>query len=175
MYSGYFQIGLTQRAIEKTAFVTQDGQWEYLRMPFGLCNAPATFQRMMNGVFKDLIGKNILVYLDDVTIYSKTFEEHLYTLRVVLERLRNEGLFLKPSKCTFATHRTQLLGFVLDGDGLTTDSEKMEAVRNYPVPTSSIEVQAFLGLVSYYKRFVQGFTEIARPLYYLLRKDTEYH
>ena len=75
-------------------------------MPFGLCNASATFQWMMNGVFKDLIDKNILVYLDDVIIYSKTFEEHLYTLRVVLERLWNEGLFLKPSKCTFATHWT---------------------------------------------------------------------
>src|SRR5207302_10938574 len=144
-------------------------------MSFGLCNAPATFQRMMNGIFKDLIDKNILVYLDDVTIYSRIFEEHLNTLRVVLERLQNEGLFLKLSKCTFATHRTQLLGFVLDEDGLTTDPEKTEAVWNYPVPTSSTEVRAFLGLVSYYKRFVQGFTEIARSLYYLLRKDTEYH
>ena len=142
-------------------------------MPFGMCNAPATFQRMMNNILKDQIGKTLLVYLDDVTIFTKTFDEHLQALKWVLDRLREEGLFLKPKKCTFATHQMSFLGFIVDKDGLRTDPAKVEAVATFPIPTNRSEVRAFLGLALYYRRFIKGFSTIATPLNELLRKSND--
>src|SRR3954453_19103354 len=115
-------------------------------MSFGLCNAPATFQRMMNHVFKDMIRRNLFVYLDDVTIFTRTFEEHLAVLTKVFTRLRKNGLFLKPSKCEFATHMTHLLGFIIDGNGVRTDPEKVAAIANFPRPVDRTTVRAFLGI-----------------------------
>src|SRR5947209_3532318 len=108
LFSGYHQLRMTERAIERSAFRTRDGQWEYTRMPFGLHNAPATFQQMMYGIFGDMVGKNIAIYLDDTTIYTKTYKEHLKVLEEVLKRLREHGLFLKPKKCAFAIEEVKL-------------------------------------------------------------------
>src|SRR3954469_21659110 len=105
-------------------------------MPFRLCNAPATFQRMMNGIFADMIGKTVLVYLDDVTIFTRTFGQHLSELREVFKRLREEGLYLKPKKCTFATDKMKFLGFVMDKDGLRTDPDKVVTISKFPRPTT---------------------------------------
>src|SRR4051812_8635589 len=174
MFSGYFQVGLTEESIPKTSFVTAEGQWEYLRMPFGLCNAPATFQRMMNHVFRDMIGRNLFVYLDDVTILTKTFEEHMAVLRKVLARLRKNGLFLKPSKCEFATHKTTLLGFIIDGNGIRTDPEKVAAIAEFPRPIDRTTVRAFLGIAKYYKRFIPDFSNRCRALNDLLRTDRDF-
>src|SRR3954469_10315966 len=174
MFSGFFQIGLTPRAQERTSFVTAHEQYEYLRMPFGLCNAPASFQRMMNEVFKDMIGTNLLVYIDDVTIYTDTFEEHLAALHQVFTRLREKGLFVKPSKCTFATDSIQLLGFVIDQKGIRTDPEKMSAVAKFPRPMDRTTMRAFLGLANYYRRFIKDYVEMARPLNNLLTIDQEF-
>jgi hypothetical protein len=165
---------MTDRAIERSAFVTYDGQWEYVRMPFGPTGAPATFQRAMNGVFKKLIGKSVFVYIDDVTIYTKTFDDHLRVLRQVLECLREHRLFLKPKKCTIAASSINLLGHVVDRDRIKTAASKVEAVTKFPEPTNRTEVRAFMGLVNYYRHFIRGCAGIAEPINRLLRKDQEF-
>ena len=126
---------------------------------------------MMNNILKEQIGKTLLVYLDDVTIFTKTFEQHMQALRWVLERLREEGLFLKPKKCTIATEQMSFLGFIIDRQGLRTDPAKVEAVATFPRPTNKTEVRAFLGLATYYRRFVKNFAKVASPLNDMLRKD----
>jgi hypothetical protein len=168
--SGYYQMGLTPRAIERSAFVTPDGHWEYLRMPFGLCNAPASFQRMMNDIFREYIGKYLLVYIDDITIFTATFEEHLVILEWVFKKLREEGLYLKPRKCTFATNQVAFLGYIIDKDGIQTDPDKVRAIDEYEVPKDRTGIRAFLGLAMYYRRFIKNFAKIAEPMNEQLRK-----
>ena len=143
LYSGYFQILLTKEASEKSAFVTPDGQYKYLRMPFGMCNAPATFQRMMNTIFKDLIGKCVTVYIDDIQLYTRTFKDHMFYLEELFSRLRKNGLFLKAKKCTLATHEMKYLGFIIMKQGLKADLSKIDAIKNYKVPKTVSEVRAF--------------------------------
>src|SRR4051794_32691548 len=143
-------------------------------MPFGLCNAPASFQRMMNEVLKDLIGKSVMVYLDDVTIYTKTYEEHLQVLEEVFKRLRKYTLFGKPSKCSFGVDSAKILGFVVDHQGVHTDPDKVKAVATFPRPSNVTEVCAFLGLAMYYRRMIKGFANIALELNMLTRNDTSF-
>ena len=171
LFAGFNQIGMTPRATQYSTFITPDGTWQYLRMPFGLNNAPATFQRTMNGIFHDMVGKSMLVYIDDTTIYTRTFEEHIEILEEVLKRLRKNGLFLKPTKCHLASHELAFLGFTVDKNGIHTSKEKVEAVLNYPTPTSKTEIRAFMGLAGYYRQFVQDFSVIAEPINRLLRKS----
>jgi len=140
-------------------------------MPFGMCNAPATFQRAMNKLFKDLIGVCVTVYIDDIQVYTKTFEDHVERVKQVLERLRKNGLFLKPKKCTIAANEMKYLGFVLKEGGLSTDESKVLAITTYPRPENVSEIRAFLGLAMYYRRFMKGFARIAAPMNELLRKD----
>src|SRR3954470_1160167 len=144
-------------------------------MPFGLCNAPATFQRTMNEIFGDLIGKVLHVYVDDVTIYTKTFDEHMAVLDEVLNRIKAAGMSIKPKKCTIAAEELHMLGHIIGKDGIKTDPAKIEAVTQYPVPTSKTEVRAFMGLVGYYRHFIKNCSAIAQPINATLKKDKHYN
>ena len=172
--SGYWQIKVRQEDQEKTAFISKFGTFEFKVMPFGLCNAPATFQRTMDYVLGDTKGKFVMVYLDDVIIYSKTFEEHLVHLEEVLNRIRDANLRLKAEKCFFTANELQFLGHVVGKDRVKPDPEKVDKIANYPYPTNLRDLRGALGLFSYYRRFIKDFSQIADPLYQLLKKDTPY-
>ena len=172
--TGYWQVKMDSKSQEKTAFVTHDGLYEFRVMPFGLTNAPATFQRLMEGVLHGLTGKCCLVYIDDIVIMGETFEEHLVNLRAVLERLGQAKLKLKLKKCRFAEAEVEYLGHVVSSKGLATDPRKVESVKNFPRPQDLRSVRSFLGLASYYRRFIPCFSSIASPLYQLTKKDAPF-
>ncbi|KAK8780235.1 hypothetical protein V5799_018426 [Amblyomma americanum] len=170
--SGYRQIEVDERDREKTAFVTPDGLYEFKVLPFGLCSAPATFQRMMDTVLTDLKWQSCLVYLDDVVIFSDTFEDHLKRLRAVFEAIRSAGLSLKSEKCHFAFRELKFLGHIVSAQGVSTDPEKTAAVAAFYQPTDKRRLRRFLGLCAYYRRFVENFSKLAEPLT-RLTKDSE--
>ena len=172
--SGYWQVEVEPNDREKTAFCTPDGLFEFKVMPFGLCNAPATFQRLMDLVLAGLQWSSCLVYLDDIIIVGRTFSEHLHNLQTVLTRLREAGLKLKPQKCNLCLPQVEFLGHIVSAGGISTDPRKTEKVRNWPTPTNRREVQQFLGLASYYRRFVQDFAKIAKPLHRLTEKTSKF-
>ncbi|UYV81352.1 hypothetical protein LAZ67_20000902, partial [Cordylochernes scorpioides] len=172
--TGYWQVEVDERDREKTAFVTPDGLYEFMVMPFGLCNAPATFERMMDNVLMGLKWNICLCYLDDIVVYSDTFEEHLERLSKVLSCLQQAGLTINPDKCLFGSTRIKILGHVADKDGIQPDSEKVEAIKKFPVPKSVCDIQSYLGLCSYYRRFIKNFSKIAAPLQILLKKDQKF-
>ena len=168
LQSGYWQIDITPEDRPKTAFVTRRGLFEYKTMPFGLCNAPSTFQRCMDLVLRGLQWRTLLVYLDDIIICSDTFESHLEKLDEVLGRLSNVGLKLKPSKCELFRSRVQFLGFIVSKEGVCPDPVKIEAIKQWPTPSCLTDVRSFLGLCSYYRRFIQNFSKRAGALNSLL-------
>jgi deoxyuridine 5'-triphosphate nucleotidohydrolase len=172
--SGYWQIEVDPADREKTAFITDQGIYEFNVMPFGLTNAPATFQRMMNRVFTKINGDFVVVYLDDLNIFSRNFNEHLVHLREVFERLRNAGLKLKRKKCYFFKKELAFLGHIISEKGIHPDPDKITAVNNQPPPTNLRELRQFLGLASYYRKFVEGFAKIAAPLNQLMKKEISY-
>jgi hypothetical protein len=172
--SGYWQIKVKKEDQEKTAFITKFGTYEFKVMPFGLCNAPATFQRTMDKVLQGIKDKFVLVYLDDVIIFSKTLEEHIQHVEEVMKRIRNANLRLKAEKCYFAAKELQFLGHVVGKDGVKPDPEKVDKMINYPELKNIRELQGVLGLFSYYRRFIKDFAQIADLLYKLLKKDTPY-
>ncbi|GES79803.1 retroviral-like aspartic protease 1 [Rhizophagus clarus] len=172
--SGYWQVEMKEEDKSKTAFITRNGMYEFNVMPFGLCNAPGTFQRCMDNILKDMLWKNTMVYLDDVNIYSKTFEEHLQHLEEVLKRVEKAGLKINPEKCHFCTQSLQFLGHIVTNKGILPDPSKVDAIKNYPVPKNLTQLRAFLGLASYYRRFIKDFSKISTPLYMLLKKDIPY-
>ena len=144
-------------------------------MHFGLCNIPATFQRLMDMVLAGIQWSSCLVYLDDIIVVGKTFEEHLRNLAQVFDQLHCAGLKLKPQKCAFGCQQVEFLGHIVSAQGVSTDSAKTAQVANWPEPQSTQEVQQFLGLASYYHRFVKNFADVARPLYRLLEKARPFH
>lgn len=174
LLSGYWQVEIAETDRQKTAFCTTEGLFEFKVMPFGLCNAPATFQRLMDLVLAGLQWSHCLVYLDDVIILGRTFSEHLENLKTVFHRLREAGLKVKPSKCAFFQHRVHYLGHVISEEGVAADPEKIEKVASWPVPESTRDVQQFLGFAGYYLRFIHGFARVAKPLHKLTERTTAF-
>ena len=165
MKSGYHQIEIDDYHKERTAFTVGPlGFYEYVRMPFGLANAPATYQRLMEDCFSGLNLDVCFIYLDDVIIFSKTYEEHLMILEKVFDRMRKEGLKLSPSKCQFFKRRVKYIGHMVSESGVEPDPDKVEKVKTWPKPRNPEEVRKFIGFVGYYRKFVQNFSKIARPL-----------
>ena len=173
--AGYWQVGIEECDKEKTAFSTRRGHFEFNVMPFGLTNAPATFQCLMECVLAGLTGEQCLIYLDDIIVFSSTFDEHLQRLANVFAALRGAGLKLKPSKCFFAQKEVHYLGYVISTAGVSPDPAKTEVVSSYPIPTDSKQLRQFLGLANYYRRFVPDYSKIAEPLHKLLRKGATYN
>ena len=170
--SGYWQVPIREGDKQKTAFRTSSGQlFEFNQLPFGLCNAPATFSRLMDKTLAGLAWNICLYYLDDIIIFSKTWEEHLERLETVLQRLKEANLRLGPVKCTLAKKEVYFLGYKVTPEGLQPDPRLMDAIRNIPPPTCVTEVRSFLGLVGYYRRFIARFSDKAAPLNRLLHKD----
>lgn len=166
--SGYHQVSVHEKDRHKTAFITPFGLYEYHRMPFGLCNAPATFQRLMQSIMSDLVFHIALVYLDDLLVYSATFSDHLVRLETVFKRLRDTGLKIKVEKCHFLQSEVRFLGHRVSAQGVSTDPEKVNAVKQWPIPSTPKELRSFLGFCSYYRRFIEGFSQIAGPLHDLV-------
>ena len=174
--SGYWQVPITEQDKAKTAFRTSSGQlFEFNQVPFGLCNAPATFSRLMDHVLAGLHWETCLFYLDDIIVFSSTWEEHLARLRQVFQRLRHANLKLGADKCTFADKEVSYLGHRVTKEGLLSDSSLLAAIREIPLPKLPTEVRSFFGLSGYYRRYVKGFAAIAAPLHALTRKDTVFH
>jgi len=153
--SGYNQVPVADKDRAKTAFCTAFGLFEFNRMPFGLCNAPSTFQRLMERIFGDQSFQSLLLYLDDVIVFSTTIEQHLQRLELVLDRLRQQNLKIKLSKCCFFQPEVRYLGHVVSSTGVSTDPEKISAVAKWNRPQSLQELRSFLGFASYYRRFVK--------------------
>ena len=174
LLSGYWQVALDEDAKQKSAFVVRNGLYRWKVMPFGLANAPATFERLMEKVLSGLQWEILLVYLDDVIVFGKTVEDELERLRKVFVRLRSAGLKLKPSKCNLFQKSVTYLGHIVSAEGVATDPAKVEAVADWPVPTCTKEVRSFLGLASYYRRFIRGFASIASPLHALTSKSKDF-
>ena len=176
--SGFWQIRMDPSAQEKTAFVTHQGLYEFRVMPFGLTNAPTVFQRLMQQVMAPLKSTSrpdfVSVYLDDILIFSRSLEEHLQHLQIVIQRLVDLGLKLKPTKCRFAQTELEYLGHVVGCDGLKTNPRLVAAVSDFPVPDSVQGVRRFLGLASYYRKFIPNFSRIAHPLHQLTCKAARF-
>ena len=172
--SGYHQIAVEEADKHKTAFITPFGLFEWERLPFGLSGVPACFQRFMQHLFSDKLFEILIIYLDDLLIFSKTFEEHLQHLDYVFNVIKRHGLKLKPSKCQLFREKVPYLGHVISAEGVATDPEKVDAVRNWPIPNTVKQLQAFLGLAGYYRRYIQNFATIAASLYDAIQsKDTK--
>ena len=173
-FQGYWQIPLTEESQEKTTFTCHIGNFAFKRMCFGLQGAPATYQALMNHVLAGLTFQSCLVYVDDIIIMSKTFEEHLAHLRAVFERLKAANLKLKPGKCRFGKNKVEYLGHIISKEGLSVDPKKVQIIKDFPRPRTQTEVRSFLGCCNYYKKFCKNFAMIARPLNKLLMKDVSF-
>ncbi|MEL7520029.1 MAG: RNase H-like domain-containing protein [Cyanobacteria bacterium J06553_1] len=165
---GYYQVPMSPESKSLTSFVTSSGQWQFRRMPFGLCNAPATFQRLMNAILAGFPVDRVMVYLDDVLVIGRTFDEHLETLDQVLECLKGHGLKVNPNKCQLFQHSVKFLGHIVSSDGLSPLPENTEAIINFSAPRSIKSVQRFLGMVNFYRRFIPNCSVIAIPITSLL-------
>uniref|UniRef100_A0A8C5QSG8 Gypsy retrotransposon integrase-like protein 1 n=1 Tax=Leptobrachium leishanense TaxID=445787 RepID=A0A8C5QSG8_9ANUR len=158
----------------KTAFRSRYGHYEYMGMPYGLCNAPATFQRFLNDVFRDILDSYIIIYLDDILIYSEDLKAHREHVKTVLRRLQEQRLYAKAEKCIFDTDTVEFLGFIISPGNIRMDPTKTEAVATWPVPANKKGVQSFIGFCNFYRKFIRGFSTIIRPLTRLTRQDIKF-
>ena len=172
--SGFWQVELDKKDREKSTFITRFGTYEFTVMPFGLCNAPATFQRLMDTVLRDILWQFVVVYIDNINVGSKTFDEHLHHLDQVFTRLEQAGLKLSPEKCFFFKDEIPFLGHVVSRNGIQTDPEKLRVIKEFPIPKDLTQLRGFIALASYYRKFVKKFSAIAEPLNRLLKKNVPY-
>ncbi|KAM0052889.1 putative nucleotidyltransferase, Ribonuclease H [Helianthus debilis subsp. tardiflorus] len=172
--SGYHQLRVWDEDVSKTAFRTRYGHYEFLVMSFGLTNAPAVFMDLMNRVCKRYLDKSVIVFIDDILIYSKSQEEHEQHLRLILELLRSKQLYAKFSKYDFWLREVHFLGHVVNKDGIHVDPSKVDSIRNWLAPRTPTEIRQFLGLAGYYRRFIKDFSKIAQPLTLLTQKGVTY-
>lgn len=173
--SGYHQVKVKEEDIAKTAFVTKYGHFEYVTMPFGLTNAPATFQRVMKLAMRGLQWEICLIYLDDIIIFSKTFKEHVERVKQVLEKLHEAGLKLKPEKCELFQTEVKFLGHIVNENGVSPDMQNVEKIVNWPCPKNLTEVRQFLGMASFYRKFIKDFSIKAKPLTNLTKKNEPFY
>ena len=174
LMSAYWQVEVEEKDRDKTAFCTREGLFHFNVMPFGLCNAPATFQRLMDMLLAGLLWESCLVYIDDVIIMGKDVQSHLNNMAAVFSRLRDAGLKVKPSKCEFFKKEVKFMGHVVSNHGISTDPLKTDKIAQWPTPINQQQLQQFLGLASYYRRFVRGFAAICRLLYQLTEKNAPF-
>ena len=172
--SGYHQIPMAKKDKQKTAFSTPYGHYEFNRMPFGLKNAPATFQRLMNSVLTGIQGLKCLVYLDDIVIYGSSLQDHNKRLKEVLQRLRENNLKLQPDKCEFLRKEVIYLGHIISENGISPDPSKLTAIKDFPTPKKIKDIQSFIGLAGYYRKFIEDFSKIAKPLTKLTKKTEKF-
>jgi hypothetical protein len=172
--SGYHQIKIRPSDIPKIAFFTRYGLYEYLVMSFGLTNAPAYFMYLMNSVFMPELDKFIMVFIDDILIYSKNLEDHARHLHIILQRLRDHHLYAKFSKCEFWLDTVKFLGYTISSNGISVDPSKVQEVLDWKPPTSVHQIHSFLGLAGYYRHFIPDFSRIAEPMTELLKKGVKF-
>ena len=172
--SGYHQVRVRKEDIPKTAFRSKYGYYEFLVMPFGLTNAPAIFMDLMNRIFMPYLDQFVIVFFDDILVYSASKEEHKDHLRKVLQVLRKNQLYAKLSKYEFWSDHISFLGHIISGAGVAVDPKKVEAVESWPVPKTVADVRSFLGLAGYYRRFVSDFARLSAPMTRLTRKDVPF-
>ena len=172
--SGYHQLKIRSEDVPKTAFKTRYGHYEFLVMPFGLTNAPAVFMDLMNRIFQPYLDQFVIVFIDDILIYSGSKEDREEHLRVVLQILRENQLYAKFSKCQFLLDSVAFLGHVIAAEGVYVDPQKIKAIFNWKPPTNVIEIRSFMGLAGYYRKFVEGFSKLAAPLTKLIRKEEKF-
>eukprot|EP00253_Pinus_taeda_P011517 PITA_11517 len=174
LQSGYHQIRIKDEDIAKTAFRTRYGHYEFVVLPFGLTNAPATFMCLMNSIFHPYLDRFVLIFIDDILIYSRTIEEHYEHLRMVLQTLQEHQLYAKFSKCDFFKEEIQYLGHVITKEGIAVDPEKIKDIMDWPMPKDVADVRSFMGLAGYYRRFVEGFSKVAFPITSLQKKGKSF-
>jgi hypothetical protein len=172
--SSYHQIKIRASDIPKTVFSTRYGLYEYLVMSFGLTNAPTYFMYLMNSVFMPELDKFVVVFIDDILVYSRNEEEHVDHLHVVLQRLREHRLYAKLSKCDFWLKEIKFLGHTISQDGVAVEPDKVQEVMNWKPPTTVHQIRSFLGLARYYRRFILDFSRIVKPMIVLLKKGAKF-
>lgn len=170
----YHLVRIRKGDEHKTAFRCKFGGYEYRVVSFGLCNAPAAFQHFMNDIFKDMLGIIVIIYLDDILIFSENEQDHIQHVRAVLQRLQDNDLFVNPKKCSFHLDHTEFLGYIISPRGLSMDKVKVDAVTSWPTPMKARDIQVFLGFANFYRRFIPNYSQIVKPLTSLTGKDVAF-